>query len=123
MLRDAGLRKCFENVLVRPFLAEDPGERGVRAAYTVGRVFRIRHGQSDGGCQQAPRRGRVGKRAFQPQVLVLRLPPDPEGALEITGMNPDPDTGKSHFDRRIGGRSGARRQYGVLRVPRVLRGL
>jgi hypothetical protein len=82
------LRKCFEDVVVRPFLAEDPGEHGVGVAHTVGRVFRIPHRQADGGGQQSPRRDRVGKHAFQPQILVLRLPPDAESTLDITGMNP-----------------------------------
>ena len=76
----AKLRKCLENVLMRPFLAEDPGEQVVGTAYTVGRVFRILHCQDDGCCQQSPRRNRVGKRAFQPQILVFRLPPNAEGA-------------------------------------------
>src|SRR5271156_2097713 len=47
-----GLRKCFENVPVRPFLAEDPGEHMVGAAHAVGRVIRILHCQGDGGCDQ-----------------------------------------------------------------------
>lgn len=38
-----------------------------------------------------PRRDRVGKRVVQPQILVFRLPPDAECALEITGTNSDSD--------------------------------
>lgn len=51
----------------------------------------ILHGQADGGGQQSPRRDRVGQRAFQPQILVLRFPLDAESALEITAMNSHPD--------------------------------
>jgi len=32
----------------------------------------------------------AGKRAFQPQILVFRLPSNAEGALEIIGISPDP---------------------------------
>ena len=75
---------------MRAFLAEDTGEHAVGAARTVGRVFRILHCQGDRGCQQSPWRDRVGKRVFQLQILVLRLPSGAESALEIIGMNPGP---------------------------------
>jgi hypothetical protein len=109
---------------MRPFLAEDPGEHVVGAAHAAGRVFRIPHGEGDGGYQQSLRRDRVGQRAVQPQILVLRFPSDAESALEITGMNPSPDAignrvpagepddwqgaherahaGDLHLDRRLG---------------------
>jgi len=80
---------------MRPFLTQDPGEHVVRTAHAVGSVFRIMHCQGDGCCQQSPRRNRIGKRSFQPQVLVFRLPPDAESALEIIGMNPDPTPRRS----------------------------
>jgi len=86
----AGLRKCSKDVLVRPFLAQDPREHVVGTAHAVRRVLRVLHCQGDRGRQQSPRRNRVGKRAVQPQILVLRLPPHAESALQITGTNPDP---------------------------------
>jgi len=73
-----------------PFLAQDPRKLRLGTARTVGSLLRIADREAHRSRQQSPGLNRVGQGAFEPQVLVLRFPPDAERALKIARVSRDP---------------------------------